>query len=1110
MKPWPSLIIVVSLAWSAAASAQLVGGETRFFHDPTICGDHIVMVHGGDLWSVPLAGGAARPVVARPGARSNPACAPDARSVAFSEESGGNIDVYVVATRGGEPRRLTWHPSEDRVLGWSPDGSRILFTSDAQSEHFRPRLMAVAARGGHPELFPMQKAFHGTFSPDARRVAYTPIRDAFTLWKRYRGGQTTPIWLVDLQTYEHVEIPHQNASDTYPVWLGDSIYFLSDRKDVMSVFRYDVRRATVEPVVDNGDTDIDSLSGGPGRLVFASAGYIYVYELTTKRSRRVDIRVDHGAADTAAGQKTVSELVRSVALAPDGRRAAVEARGELFVVEALAHTAVNVSRTSGAAERNPVWSPDGRSIAYFSDADGDYALYTREPADGATATKVPMNRPGVFYQPVWSPDGRKVAYVDKHRTLWWVDLDTKRHTAMTAVVGTNEPYVWTPDSRGVVFANEKPTYMRELAVYSLESGTVRPLTHPIGDACRPAFSHDGRYLFFLGSTNSGQVKSWGDLSVVPLEPRVTWSIFAVILHAGDASPFSLPLDSATPAMSGRDRDDRPIQWEGAERRIVRVPLPAARYTDVQAAADGSLFVRELPSETTFAGVPKLRRVDWRTRTAVDVLDNVDEFSISRDGGTVLYRTGSTWGVVPVGGTPTPTSGALDFSTLQATVSPRDEWRQMFAEVWRNFRDFFYDDAMHGIDWQAMRVRYEPWVENVSHRSDLDYVFRQLAGEIVNSHIAIRPAQHATPESVTVGLLGADFAVSDGRYRIARIVPSTSWDDETSPLAVPGVDVTAGDYLLEVNGQDLRPPTSVYAPFVGMAGKPVTLRVGPAPTTAGSRMVTVVPLESERQLRRREWIERNRLRVEQWSSGRIAYVYQPDTTSSSVEEFNRLFFPQSDRAALIIDERFNAGGGDPDYQLDIMNRQQVHWYATRDQAPVKSPFSIVAGPKVMLINAESSSGGDVYPYQFTIRKLGTTVGTRTWGGANGGGAGVPLIDGGVVRVPDLGTYAPDGSYILENVGFKPDVEVQIFPKDDVEGRDPQLEKAVAILLAELQKHPPAGTPRLSKVNRARSRSRRTSPSRAACGANRLSERQLLHRGGDSLKLLNRSHCGRVRM
>ena len=1065
MKPLLLATLVSSLAAAEAELAIPQQLETRFFHEPAACGGQIVFVHANDLWTVPLGGGTATRVLPTAAKRSNPACSPDGRSIAFSEESEGNIDVYVVATEGGAPRRLTWHPAIDRVQGWWPDSSQILFTSDSASDHFLPRLMSVPVGGGHPQVLAMQKGFHGTMSPDGRHVAYTPIRDAFMFWKRYRGGQTTPIWLVDMNTYSHVEIPHQNASDTYPVWLGNSIYFLSDRHDVMSVFRYDVTQKSVEPVVRNGDLDIDSLSGHRDHLAYASAGYIYDYDVTAKRARRVDISIRHESGETSDGHQKVAALIRKVALSPNGRQAAIEARGELLVVSVPQHSAVNITRTSSAAEREPAWSPNGESIAYFSDADGEYALYVRDAAGRSPATKIPVERPGVFYQPVWSPDEKRIAFIDKFRALWWVDLDTKRLTKVNGIVDKNEPYVWTPDSHGLVFVNLKPTYMRELAVYSLESRMVRALTPPMGDACQPAFSRDGRYLFFLGSTNSGQTKSWGDLSVMPLESQVTFSVYAVLLHGGDPAPF-LPTATATD-MADAPADRRPIDWDGAEHRIVRLPLWASRFTDLRSAADRSLFVRELPSERTFAGKPKLRRFDWATKQLVDLVDNVDAFTLSQDGTTVLWRTGKSWTVRPANGKSSE-GIALDVSDLDVTVSPRQEWHQMFTEVWRNFRDFFYDDAMHGVDWPTMRARYEPWVADVWHRSDLDYVFRQLAGEVVNSHISIRPAAHEEAEHPKTGLLGADFTVSNGRYRFTDIVPSTPWDDESSPLTLPGVDVRAGDYLLEVNGRELRPPTSVYEPFSGMAGKPVMLRVGPQPSLDGSRVVTVVPLESENAMRRRAWIERNRLRVDKLSGGRIAYVYQPDTSEASVAEFNRMFFPQSDRAAVIVDDRFNRGGGDPDYQLDILDRQQVHWYVTRDQEPIKSPFSIVAGPKIMLVNAEASSGGDVYPYQFTIRHIGTTVGTRTWGGANGGGGGLPLIDGGSVHVPDLGTYAPDGRYILENSGLSPDVEVQIFPHDDFEGRDPQLEKAVEILLTALQQHPPVGRPQIEKVNRARSR------------------------------------------
>ena len=1067
MKKCVAIACLVLVSGLLAAASVPTSQETRFFHDPSVCGDTIAFVHAGDLWSAPLAGGEARPLMTTAGTESRPRFSPDCTSLAFSGDADGNVDIYIVAAGGGKARRLTWHPAADRVEGWSPDGSRILFASSRVSDHFRPRLMTIPSSGGYPEVFPMHKGFRGAFSPDGQRLAFTPIREAFATWKRYRGGETSPIWITDLKDYSHLEIPHENASDTAPVWLGESVYFLSDRDEVMAVFRYDVVRGTVEPVVNHGETDIDSFSASGNHLVYASAGYLFDYDITSRRSRRLPISVTHDPVETVPGPRVAGELIQRARLAPDGSEILFEIRGELVVLPRSGGPAKNVSRSSGSAERDPAWSPDGKQIAYFSDADGEYALYVRDASGTGTPVRIGSGGPGYFYRPVWSPDGRKIAYVDRFQSLWWTDLATRRHTRIESLVEPRDPYVWTPDSRALVFANIRPTQFRELILHELESGASRRLTHPIGDAHQPAFSSDGRYLFFLGSTNVGQVKTGLDLSVIAHENEVTWSVYAVLLRADEPSPFA-PTADARPRPSSSGERVFQADWDTAPRRIVRLPLSAARFVELRTAADGALFLREEPSERTFAGEPRLRRFDWEQRKLVDFAEKVRGFELATDGRAVLYRSGQSWRVVTAGDRAAGESADVDVSSLTVHVDPPEEWRQMFGDVWRSFRDFFYDDNLHGIDWNAVRTRYEAYLSDVRHRTDLDYVFRQMVGELVNSHIQVRgPLETSKQAETKVGLLGADFTNSQGRYRITRIVPGTHWDEEVSPLTVPGVDVHEGEYILEVNGVALHHPTSIYSLLAGTAGKPVTLRVGPSASLRGSRLVTVVPIEDEGGLRRRAWVERNRQRVDELSAGTIAYVYQPDTGQDSLREFDRLFFAQSDRQAVIIDERFNDGGGDPDYQLDVLDRQQVHWYAQRGRPPFKSPFSIVAGPKLMLVNAEAGSGGDVYPYQFTLRKLGTTLGTRTWGGVNGGGAGAPLVDGGAARVPDLGTYAPDGSFILENSGFSPDIEVQVYPSDDAAGRDPQLDRAVAVLLQQLRDRPVPRVPQLEKAIRQRS-------------------------------------------
>jgi tricorn protease len=1028
----PKNIFTVSLVLAKAVALE---AESRFFHEPDVFEDSIVFVHGERIWTAPLAGGPATRLTTSSEKEFSPRYSPDGSQIAFSSESGGNVDIYVSRQEEPSARRLTYHPSADYVQGWSPDGRRILFSSDRVSDHFRPMLFTIEATGGHPEPLAMHKAYHGSFSPDGTTLAYTPIRDAFRTWKRYRGGQTTPVWLVDLKDYSHVEIPHENASDTFPVWFPGAVYFLSDRNGVMSLFRYDEATREVSEIHRNGETDIDSLAGNRGRLVFSSAGYVFTYDTEKREARRIDLTLSADADEAAVRTRNVSGEIQRVVVSPDAAQVAIEAHGEIFVAPKGGGPIRNVTRSPGAADRSPAWSPDGRSLAFFSDSGGEYRLYTADLSTGAAPAPVSIEPPGLGYQVRWSLDGARIAFIDRFRKLWIVDVRTGKTEKLDGDVDFEDTYVWSKDGRFIAYPRFRPTLFRDLSLYSLESRSSVTLTDGIGDAHKPAFSPDGTSLYFLGSTNAGKAKTGLDLSVMAHQNDVSWSLYAVNLQ---------------------------------DRSIARLPLPAARYAGLQVSADGRLFLAEEPSERRFAGEkPRLIRFDVSTRKVDVFLSGLDAFAIAGRGEGILYRAGESWQLVPTAEAPdTPESGKLDLSQLEVQVDPPAEWRQIFHEVWRAQREFFYDEKLHGVDWNAMRQRYEAYLPDLRHRSDLDFVLRQLVGELVNSHISVSSPTDPKAKRVPVGLLGADYEVIEGRYRVKRIVTGSYWDEETSPLRAPGVDVKEGDFILEVDGEELRSPSSIYSFFVDKVGASVKLRVSSEPRVEGSRVVTVVPIASEGALRRRSWIERNRKLVDQLSSGRIAYLYQPNTSDDSLVEFDRYFFPQSDRAAVLLDERFNGGGGDPDYQLDILDRQQVHWYRNRNDLPFKSPYYIVAGPKAMLVNAEAGSGGDVYPYQFKIRRLGTTIGTRTWGGVQGGGAGPRLIDGGSARVPNLGTWSPDGEYILENMGFTPDVEVEVFPADDLAGRDPQLEKAVAILLEELRRKPPPAVPSLETVDRSR--------------------------------------------
>jgi tricorn protease len=1057
--------------------------DTRFLHWPDISGNRIVFVYGGNLWLTTVEGGTAVQLTSQIGNESRPRFSPDGKWIAFTARIDGNDDIYVMPSAGGTAHRVTYHPEADSVLGWSPDGTKILFASGRAHYALRSNLFTIDKDGGHPMMFPMRKGFEAAFSPDGKSLAYTPTRNAYLTWKRYRGGETPPIWVVNLSDYNHVEIPHENATDTFPVWLGDRIYFLSDRDGVMAIYEYNTQSRQVRRLVENGITDVDHLGGGSGKLVYTSGGYLYLFDIASGSSKLVKVDIESRQHQVGPERVNVSQLIMGADISPDGDKAAFEARGEIMTVGADGGNVLNLTRTPGAREISPAWSPDGKRIAYLSDAGGEYALYVADTENGEVTRKIEFPKPDYYRQPLWSPDGAKIAYLDKMRNIGVVTVATGKHLQIEAYIDYDDAIAWSPDGKWIAYGDRRRTNFRVLKLYSLETNKTYAVTDGIGDAYNPAFSKEGNFLFFLGSTNVGPTRAVMDLSALPFVNEVTWDIYGVLLRTDVPVPLMPGSGEATPAQGKTVQQALPfrIDPDNISARIIRLPVQPARYSGLRSAADGKLLFYEATSPNPLSEKKKLRHFDMKSGTVEDVLSDVGSSFLSADGTKILYSLNRKWGIISAMESHQPGAGMLDLSRLEITLDPQAEWRQIFIEAWRKHRDYFYDRNMHGIDWNAIRQRYESYLPDIRFRTDLNFVLRHMLGEIVNSHTEVLggdiPGQSELPEElggppglkkISGGLLGADYVVADERYRVKKILRTSIWDrdEEKSPLAQPGVDVKEGDYILTVNGQELKYPTSLYSLFINTAGTRVSLRVSNRPQLEGSRVVTVVPLESERELRRRAWIEENRKKVDELSGGKIAYVYQPNTGPESVQEFVRYFFPQADRAAIIIDERFNDGGADTDYQLDILDRQQVHWYVPRQEPALTSPFYMISGPKVMLVNAEAGSGGDVLPYQFSIRHLGTTVGTRTWGGVQGGSAGAPyqMIDGGIVTTPSLGTFSPEGKYILENSGFTPEHVVENFPRDDYLGRDRQLEKAVELIMEELKKNPPKGVPPMEKVDR----------------------------------------------
>jgi tricorn protease len=1037
---------------------------------PTVNRTHVVFVFGDDLWIVGREGGDARRLTAGLHA-TDPAFSPDGTQLAFTGEAQGNQDVYVMPAGGGPARRLTYHPLPDRVAGWTPDGKHVLFRSFRESHDWLWRLFTVPAEGGLPEALPLPKGYQGSYSPDGKRVAYVPVMPAFDSWKRYRGGRATPVWLADLSDSHVEKVPRTDSNDFNPMWLGDRIFFLSDRDGPFTLFAYDPATKKVTQALANDGLDIKSAGAGPDVIVYEQFGSLHLLDPQSGARRRLEVRVPSDLPDLRPRFDKVSKQIRNAALSPTGVRAAFEAHGEILTVPAAKGDARNLTNTPGACERDPVWSPDGRSVAYFSDESGEYQLHVA-PAHGSDPVKkFALGNPPSFYRnSVWSPDGKRIAYNDKRRNLWWLDLASGKNTlADTGTYVDDLPVpAWSPDGRWLAYAKQLKSGYRAVFVYSLESGARHRITDGMSHAQDPVFDRSGKYLYFMASTDVGPSLEALALKLDTIGRPVTRSVYAVLLRNDLPSPLAPESDeekgAADKPKSAPDADkkagDEPVRidLEEIDLRILPLPLTARNYQALRIGKPGVLFALEgQPANIEVDGgrwKNVLHRFDLDKRKAERFIEDVATFRVSHDGEKLLYNQGERWFIVPTGAPPKAGDGVLALDGLEVRVDPQAEWRQMYREAWRIERDFLYDPGFHGLDLRAAEKSYARYLDGVASRRDLDYLFREMLGELTLGHVYINGPDGQDARAVKVGLLGADYRVENGRYRIARVYRGESWNPQLkAPLAQPGARVKTGEYLLAVNGHDLRPPENLYRLFEGTAGKAVELRVGPNPDGTGARTVTVVPVEGEMDLRHLSWVEDNRRKVDELSGGRVAYVYIPDCFLGGFTRFTREFFAQAGKEGAVIDERANGGGIMPDYYIDLLAQQPRSYVATREGEDWVHPNGAIFGPKVMLIDEFAGSSGDILPYYFRQAGLGPLVGKRTWGGAVGIGGYPRLMDGGSVTAPKAAHWFPSGKWELENHGVDPDVEVELDPQAVRAGHDPQLEKAVALVLEELKKHPP---------------------------------------------------------
>ncbi len=1058
-------------------ATQLPAAPTPYlFQKPALSKTHIVFSYAGDLWSVPRSGGEAIRLTAGLGIETDPKFSPDGSTIAFSGDYDGNKDVFVMPAAGGIPRRLTWHPAIDLAVGWTPDGKQVLFKSPRNHPNGVARLYEVPLEGGLPTELPLPMAADGALSPDGSRIAYVPLESAFGAWKRYRGGRAMPIWLARLSDSSIEKLPRKDSNDFNPMWIGNKIYFLSDRNGSVTLFSYDLSSKKVTQLIENQGLDIKSASAGPGAIVYEQFGSLHLFDLKTARSTKVEIALNGDLPGLRPRLEKVAKSIQSAAISPTGARALFEARGEIFTVPAEKGDIRNITRSPGVADRDPAWSPDGKWIAYFSDESGEYALHLRDQSGIGEARKISLGKPATFYySPVWSSDSKKIAYTDKKNNLWYVDLDKPAPVRIDNGSYENSHAIlhpqWSPDSLWISYVKQLDNRMGAVKLYSLEKAQSTQITDGMSDAREPCFDKSGKYLYFLASTDSGP--SSFSLNMSSTDRPVTQSVYVVVLRKDLPSPLAPESDEEKIAAVKPDdkkddkKDDQPVKkpepvktavidLENIGQRILPLPMPARHYRALEAGKEGVLFIFETPSTISALTDPATRvlhKFDLAKRKADKFLDGISVFMVSYNGEKILYRQGTRWAISPTAAAPKAGEGTIKVDDIDLFVDPRAEWKQMYKEAWRIERDFFYDPNFHGLDLQASEERYEKYLNNLGSRNDLNYLFNEMLGELTVGHMYVRGGDVPQSTLVKGGLLGADYQIENGRYRFARVYNGESWNPLTrAPLTQPGVNVAAGEYLLAVNGRELRGSDEVFSFFEGTAGKSVGLKVGPDPSGAGAREVIVVPLETEASLRTLAWMEDNRRKVDQMSAGRLAYIHLPDTAGLGYTYFNRYYYAQLTKQGAVIDERFNHGGQAADYIIDQLRVPLLNYWTSRDGADETTPLAIF-GPKVMIINEYAGSGGDALPWYFRRAAIGQLIGKRTWGGLVGIGEYPRLIDGGSITAPHFAFWSPDGKWDVENHGTDPDIEVEFDPKAWREGRDPQLEKAVQVALAALEKNPP---------------------------------------------------------
>lgn len=1054
-------LIVFLLVYPMISFAQ-ISNNTKLLSQPAVSQSNIAFIYAEDLWVANIDGTNPTRLTIDKGIEGNPVFSPDGKTIAFSAQYDGNTDAYTIPVSGGIPKRLTWHPSGDRVNDFTPDGKNVIFAS--QRNTFTGRylqLYSVSVNGGNISQLEIPNAFWSSYSDNGNHLAYTPLYEPHGQWKHYRGGMESRIWIYNVKNHKVEEIPRAGnvGNTTKPQWMGDHIYYRSDENGEFNLYSYNTKSKEVKQLTHYKDFPVLNLSANNGRIVYEQGGYLHLYDSVTGNSSQIKVNISTDLLELRERYVSGKNYVRSAAISPSGNRVVVDFRGDIITVPAKKGDPKNLTASTGVHEKYPKWSPDGKTVAYFSDESGEYALHFQSTITGKVS-KHSLSGSGFYANIHWSPDSKKVCFVDNGRSLYVFDRNSKKITK----IASDELYFpgifrelfgsWSFDSNWISYTTITQTNFEKAFTYSLKENKSYVISDGLANVSEPVFDPSGKYLYMLASTDAGPVVNWFDQSNNDM--TATSSIYLVTLQKETISPFSKENDeeeikkSENTNKKEEEKEEEKvltIDFDGLANRIVDIPLPPSDYRNLGIAKEGELFYVATKDNT-----PTLSKFDLKKRKA-DVIMPAGDFTISANGKKMLYFNRGSIGLTDTG--VKAKDGPLNLSNIKVKINPKDEWNNIFEEAWRVNRDYFYDPNMHGVDWNAMKEKYRSFLPYVSSKSDLYRVMQWMFSELVVGHHRFSSTgdRMNRADNIQGGLLGADYATKNNRYQIKKIYGGLNWNPNLrSPLTEPGVNISEGEYLIAVNGKNLTSKDNLYSYFENTANKIVSIKVGKKADGSDAREVNVTPVSNESALRNRDWVEGNMRKVHEATNGQVAYVYVPNTAGAGHQYFKRYFFPQADKKAIIVDERFNGGGQLADYYIDMLKKPVQSYWNYRYGNDHKAPSASIQGPKVMITDETAGSGGDYLPWMFKRFKMGTIVGKRTWGGLVGVLGYPEFIDGGIVTAPNLAFYTEDG-FRVENEGVAPDIEVEQWPELVIKGHDPQLEKAIEIALKELKANPP---------------------------------------------------------